>query len=144
MTDQEINAGIAEFLGRKYHKPTREEIESGSYYQYEPDYCNDLNAMAAAWTIDPPKPFTDSFNFRCELAWQLRLVVERDYNANPFWKDHPFPLFKDQIGTAQEYWIANATARQRAEAFLRTIGKWVETPDERQSADLGIQTQKQH
>lgn len=89
-----------------------------------PDYLNDLNAMREAWQIDPPLPFTDSFNFRCELAWQLELIVTRDYDAKPFWKDRPFPALKEQIWAARNYWMIHATARQRAEAFLRTIGKW--------------------
>ncbi len=45
MTDQEINIAIAESVGHTYHKPTPEETDSGSYYQYEPDYCNDLNSI---------------------------------------------------------------------------------------------------
>lgn len=48
MTLEEQRIAIAEWSGKEYHKPTPEEIATGSYYQYEPDYPNDLNAMEAA------------------------------------------------------------------------------------------------
>jgi len=45
-TDQEINEFLCNACGHEYHKPTAEEVASGSYYQYEPNYTGDLNAMA--------------------------------------------------------------------------------------------------
>lgn len=101
MTDQEINIAIAEACGRKYHKPTEEEVRSGSYYQYEPDYCNDLNAMHAAEGVLSD----DSF---IEYHWRLYLLTR--------------PKDKDMWKHNRAF--TSATARQRAEAFLCTFGKW--------------------
>ena len=43
MTTLEINMLIAEEIGDNYHAPTVEEIKSGSYYQYEPDFHRSLD-----------------------------------------------------------------------------------------------------
>lgn len=45
MIFEEQNRAIADAIGVKFHHPTEEELKSGSYYQYEPDYVHDLNAM---------------------------------------------------------------------------------------------------
>ena len=45
MTPEQVNETIAQLCGGlPYHKPTPEEIASGSYYQYQPNYFGDLNA----------------------------------------------------------------------------------------------------
>lgn len=44
MTELEINTVIAKALGREYHKPSKQQMDGGSYYQYEPSYTQDLNA----------------------------------------------------------------------------------------------------
>lgn len=100
MTNHEINIAIAEACGVAH------EDKWGSIYKTPhgyvrdvPDYCNDLNAMHEA-----EKALGD----RLELyRGFLRLIVTDDptnrYNEPAF-----------------------ATARQRAEAYLRTIGKWEE------------------
>lgn len=66
-----------------------------------PDYCNDLNAMhEAEGTMDAPQysNFTDHlYDAECER----------------------------QKDTKKWRWLS-ATAAQRAEAFLRAIGKWEE------------------
>ena len=72
-----------------------------------PDYLNDLNAMHEA---------------------------EKVLRQNQFhYVDFPHELFKVITGKKWDgdmgyffFSITNATAAQRAEAFLRTIGKWVE------------------
>jgi hypothetical protein len=104
-----------------------ENVCNWEYMQREfhvPNYWGDLNAIHEAWFTQPIKPFTDTFNFYCEMAWQLILIVERDFNLNKIWSERGFEPFCNQIGTAKEYWIANATAPQRCEAFLRALGKW--------------------
>lgn len=61
-----------------------------------PDYCNDLNAMhEAEKVLISPASYTEC----------LRLVV------GPY-------------GAASIFDYAHATARQRAEAFLKTLRKW--------------------
>jgi hypothetical protein len=62
-----------------------------------PDYLNDLNAMHEA-----EKMLTESQS----AQYERRLMGSRSF-----------------VGAA-EFWIYHATAAQRAEAFLRTIGKW--------------------
>lgn len=108
MTDIEINTTIAEALGRKYHRPTEEEFRSGSYYQYEPNFCDSLDLMheAEAWLKANDKP-TDRNHGGLIHAYQIA----------------HFDILGQ--GHAPTYFcLLHATARQRAEAFLRTIGKW--------------------
>lgn len=98
MTNGQINIAIAEACG----------IDLEKYRTYEGDinvsalkkYCNDLNAMheAEKWMIS---------NLRLLDFWQFAEELKRIVPAN---------LGDDSY--------IHATARQRAEAFLRTIGKW--------------------
>jgi hypothetical protein len=71
-----------------------------------PDYLNDLNAMHEAVSIfdyDQADGFEDHL---CDICKRLN-----DEKENPApWR----------------FAVVNATASQRAEAFLRTIGKWKE------------------
>lgn len=67
-----------------------------------PDYLHDLNAMHEA-----EKVMADKFGY---MVWFQEMG-----GAAPFC----------YFGGNEHVWrIANATASQRAEAFLRTIGKW--------------------
>ena len=98
MTDQQINAAIAKACGRR-QKPNGEWFPDNGLTvgsQGIPDYCADLNAMH-----EVEKTLTDANMF--VMAHHLeRLVSAR----------------------GQHYF--HATARQHAEAFLRTLGKWEE------------------
>lgn len=68
-----------------------------------PDYLNDLNAMhEAEKTLAPIK---------------IRRYV------GELW----FTMCEDNVAGQMEIGTIHATARQRAEAFLRTIGKWEES-----------------
>lgn len=92
MTPESQNRTICEALGRRWHRPTTEEIESGSYYQYEPDFTRYLDLMHAA-----------------------EKVLTEDQHAH----------FRSYLVQNKDYHLGySATAAQRAEAFLRTIGKW--------------------
>lgn len=67
-----------------------------------PDYLNDLNAMHEAEKVL-------SLSQRDQYQQWLYRIVEKEPRMAPI------------------YWLAiNSTAKQRAEAFLRTIGKWEE------------------
>lgn len=102
MTDQQINIAIAEHCGWT----EREFWEDVGFYvglhparkirKALPDYCNDLNAIheAEMATLKPS------------------LFSGREFRQN----------LLDLCGCAAM--TVHATARQRAEAFLRTIGKW--------------------
>jgi hypothetical protein len=68
----------------------------GNIYRPSRDYCNDLNAMHEA-----EKMLVGRNN------WELCDYVQR-------------------LNTATTSWIAFATAKQRAEEFLKTLGKWEE------------------
>ena len=102
MKPEEQNMAIAEWLGVKYHKPTALEINSGSYYQYEPNYCRDLNAIHEAFA-------------RLENVQQARFGEELAYILGiEHWTSCKLIIRA----------VMKATAAQRAEALLRTIGKW--------------------
>lgn len=108
MKDQQINAAIAELCGWKCAATNKHEslmcwVRPGnSDWQLEqlPDYCNDLNAMHKA-IMD--------FDNETIAYIDRRLTIL-------FGPEENYVLHK----------IINATARQRAEAFLRALGKWVE------------------
>lgn len=65
-----------------------------------PDYLNDLNAIADAMLSLKPIEY---FSF----SGKLERIVARDNSA-----------------ASTHFFIFDATAAQRAEAFLKTIGKW--------------------
>lgn len=99
MTDEQINQRIAETCGitQPNQHGTLYRTENGWGYNC-PDFCNDLNAMHEA-----EKVLTE---LQCTFfASHLRERLE-DHSASRY--------------------IWHATARQRAEAFLRTLGKWEE------------------
>lgn len=113
MTDEQINAAIAEACGWTeiqdsgvwhHHKlwgyPPLKPGQGGNSFQYLPDYCTDLNAMHEAEKILAPK------------SWN---------NFSDKWWDYHNNLQRVTEGRA-----IYATARQRAEAFLRTLGLWKE------------------
>jgi len=94
MSDDEINAAIAESLGwslvgtsiRAGRPPGADYVGS----EFIPNYCNDLNAMHEA----------ENAILDTDLFYHYSLHISG-------------PLLR-------------ANARQRAEAFLRTLGKWEE------------------
>lgn len=115
MNDKEINIAIAEACPDKFR------YENGAwFFQYATNcwsqchnnsICADLNAMhEAEKTLEGLN--NDLYaNILCELI-----------------KAGKIDTYTQKLGAPQLSWhgvfsVANATARQRAEAFLRTIGK---------------------
>jgi hypothetical protein len=106
MTNEQINAAIARECGwsevnsthRSGKAPNAEYIGS----EFIPNYCTDLNAMHQA-----EKVLTKDRN---SYLTELAILVSTDDLRG---QDADWP------------WVC-ATARQRAEAFLRTLGKWEE------------------
>jgi len=114
MRDEQINASIAEACGWKAHDHPECMAKKEGWrmpemwimrpdgelaFRHEiPNYCNDLNAMHEAEKMlgDPA--------IRREYVYLLGRIV----NA------------------CGRFDAIHATARQRAEAFLRTIGRWEE------------------
>lgn len=118
MTDEEINRAIAEacgWTGIRMHFndtlqcewlmgcPPNPHVEVAL-----PNYCQDLNAMHEAWRS------LETRRKRIEFSVYLRVKVVADGG-------HQTSFNEDIVAC-----VENATARQRAEAFLRTAGKWRE------------------
>jgi len=110
MTNEQINIAIAkacgwnpppEGMGNMTHGGSKFMSSEEWRKAHIPNYCNDLNAMHEAEKILTGKQ-------RIIYADQLCIIwTGRDDRAIPIW-----------------FWITEATARQRAEAFLKTLGKW--------------------
>lgn len=115
MTNDEQRIAIAEVMGWKlwpivgWTPPGTEPPFTLGSYPPLPNYPNDLNAMHEAWKSSPRE-------LRRKHTEVLFAVVCRDSGWNP------------ANGTNDEIdeLVENATAPQRAEAFLRTLGKWKE------------------
>ena len=101
MSDEQINIAIAEARGW-------EPLPEGHFHpdnplgQTMPNYCNDLKAMHEAEKMLTERQWD-------EYERVLRLVCD----GCSYYE-----------GAGKE--LLNATAAQRAEAFLRTLGKWEE------------------
>lgn len=99
MTDEQINCAIADACGwRKedgVYMWTANGIDCTCHELW--DWCNDLNAMHQA-----EKTLTG--DLQNVFVYELRWITK-----SKFWSD-----FKH----------CHASARQRAEAFLRVVGKW--------------------
>lgn len=111
MTDDQINEAIAEACGWTeiqtctcWDDVFRGKPPGKIGLKHIEDYCNDLNAMHEAEKV-LGKKLSEYGNQLCEMT-----IVSKD----------DFP----------ECYIWHATARQRAEAFLRTLGKWEATTEE--------------
>jgi hypothetical protein len=115
MSEEQINIAIAEALGHK--DIALRAIAEGTGMDSEvlcsgtlgrggyaiPNYCNDLNAMhGAEETLDLQKAGV--------FAEQLRVTVYRTTRLTHV--------------DSGSFAHVHTTARQRAEAFLKTIGKW--------------------
>jgi len=81
---------------------------NGNQYAVLPDYLNDLNAMHDAMAYLEPEQVD---LFAVELS---DIVLENPHKA---WWD----LEPNEVGH-----VANASAKQRAEAYLKIIKKWKE------------------
>ena len=112
MTDQQINAAIAEACG---WKAVCVDGDSGFYKGFDngaelrpdlPDYCGDLNAMHSAEKVMPDESWLEYTNMVRKIFGPMRSV--------PAWGKSYLHL----------------TARQRAEAFLRTLEKWEEVQND--------------
>lgn len=130
MSDQEINTAIAEASGWK--SPFQNEClreydkEGGDVWAFcgtdkegdrapLSDYCRDLNAMHEALMMQTAE-------LRIRFRKELKHIIAPETKPSKI-KVSGICL----MGEAEyDLWF-HATARQRAEAFLRTLGKWKET-----------------
>jgi hypothetical protein len=113
MTDTEINIAIAEKCGwtksglHHWAPPKKTGLLYHRNIHEIPNYCTDLNAMHEAEKCIPTNWL---------IRWELQLVsitcggsITDAFNKREHWSVKA---------------IAQATARQRAEAFLRVFGLW--------------------
>ena len=111
MTNEQINIAIAEACGWKYEKNETHAPDGAFWWSKNPefpDYCNNLNAMHEAES----RFISDSSSAMTYAMLLLRvrgLAVVSEY---------------DELNFDYCWHACHATARQRAEAFLKTIGKW--------------------
>lgn len=125
MRDEEINVAIAEACGWTFGPGESEAsmkaeavmcwVRPGnSNWQREhiPNYCTDLNVMHEAEKLFDGM----DYQFKNKYAGTLEEILEAEIK-----KGDP-----ECIPDVWGFEMINATARQRAEAFLRCIGKWKE------------------
>jgi hypothetical protein len=102
MNDEQINAAIAEACGRKRRPDGDWYPDNGSAgTQAIPNYCTDLNAMHEAEKVLTKEQRREYQNYMYDMACEI---------DNTYGRWMPY----------------SATARYRAEAFLKTMGKWEE------------------
>jgi len=106
MTDQEINRAVAESVGWIRREPDCWVHPQHGYLRGDnlgccPDYCNDLNAMH-----EVENSMTDKMHDKLRNVLWLRMI-----QTTPR---------REHVSRG----VHSATARQRAEAYLRTVGKW--------------------
>ncbi len=101
-----IAAAVEAATGLIHHQPTPEEVYTGSYYQYWPNYLYDLNA--------------------CHLVEEAKLTTPELQEVYCGWLDFITfhsgkPVHKGRHGRY------SATAAQRVEALLRTFNLYIST-----------------
>lgn len=125
MTDQEINLAIAEACGFSDCHVSVWDCDLGSeavgkddrgwypkhkgQYVRIPSYCTDLNEMHEAEKVLSPEQEVDYVE---RLGAMLMSCA---YEDDPRWRNSELSSFDSTY---------RATARQRAEALLHTLGKW--------------------
>ena len=100
MTDEQINQRIAEACG--WTGGVERHVQNLPLMKAPSNYCNDLNAMYEA---EQQMDEIDWVFFMTELAGLVRLPKQAEVQIKQF---------------------VHSTARHRAEAFLRALGKWEE------------------
>lgn len=104
MTDNEINIIIAKKCGwTHFDSDTVQYVARRSDGKWDciPNYCGDLNGMHQA----------------------IVSVIHKDPHVR-----RRYLQTLDEI-TGDQWNTVDATARQRAEAFVKVIGKWVDSPE---------------
>lgn len=106
MNDDQINAAIATECGWEVDKRGFGWLGPNGCYPENPNYCEDLNAMHEAEKVLDYE--------QCEAYSNAVADIVQAANHD---QDYPFPWHCARI---------HAPARQRAEAFLKALGKWEE------------------
>jgi hypothetical protein len=128
MSEEEQRIAIAKACGWKMYEPTDQNVAGGrakykhwidpdDYFgkwdslPYPPDYLNNLNAMHDA-------VMSLSEEQRSKFRKELQYLIAPDTRPN-----NKVSGIKVMGVESYDKWF-HATAPQRAEAFLKTIGKW--------------------
>ena len=107
MTPEQINRAIAQACGWRsmpfdHWLDPQGEVRgcfgAGDEQKFLPNYHGDLNAMHEA-----------------------EEVLMADWNLMNAYQNHELPKF---VKSTNSNWLCRATAAQRAEAFLKTLGLW--------------------
>ena len=110
MTDQDIIRAVAELDGQLVpHTPTEAERNSGSYYQWEPNYLSSRDVIIG-------------------VIEKTNCHLRNDFIAH-LWKiagNEPSVIFWTEYNLRGFYAVIVATPRQLCEALLRATGKWKE------------------
>lgn len=109
MNEEKQNMAIAEACGLKYHKPTEQELSSGSYYQYQPRFTQDLNAMQSV--------LVDHICGDKEL--EERFLKELNAVIDGYADSEDVPVICEWSMA-----ILCAPSWALAKAFLRAVGRW--------------------
>ncbi len=113
MTPEEINKRIATACGWKTDKRSLGWLDPQGCYSEMPNYHGDLNAMhEAVMSLLTVEKCTE---WRRQLQWIVAPATKPS-------RVRGIVL----MGEGEYHRWFNATAAQRAEAFLRTIGQWEE------------------
>ena len=106
MNPEQQRVAIAEACGKWHSSWPHEYMNQADRLRHIPDYLNDLNAMHEAEKV------LAKANWGGYAAELYRITDAHNHGISP-----------------NHHWLAVAfsTATQRAEAFLRTIGKWEES-----------------
>lgn len=121
MKDDEINRAIAEACGWRKEDGVYMWEANGIDCTYPElwDWCNDLNAMHEAektLLTNTKERGPYSFTWKKYLSELFQIILDDQKKNNS----------QRMTEMIVPKWIPHATARQRAEAFLRTIGRWKE------------------
>lgn len=106
MTDEQINQRIAEVCG------WTEIHDSGPWHNHKP------------WGYPPQPPGTggNAYKYVPDYCSDLNVMheAEKTLSEDQMW------IMARKIELNEDRWYFHASARERAEAFLRTLGKWEE------------------
>lgn len=110
MTNEQINIAIAEACGWTIDEIIPLKAKESATGRWIPDFCNDLNAMHEAEKVLTPFQRIKHGHFLQEILNEAVVGFVSNYES--------------ELKSLSR--VASATAAQRAEAYLRTLGKWEE------------------
>ncbi len=114
--DRLTDIAIAELRGWKFHKS--EDVQRGHVSIALPECSTDPQGNVY-YEDDPWPKYTSDLNAMHEAEQE---IYGDECDAERY-EDHLLNVISEQLGYGAAYLIVNATAKQRAKAFLRYHGK---------------------